>query len=171
MAADTFQNDVIILGQLSAKSIVLPAGSVGDAQMTLANPVQATKLQHQYEVGYAQYAGLPASGTTVVNDQLVLHVVRGSTGIPLDFKAGVVVANVGAATVTVDLWRNGASILTSVITLNNSQAAYQLVTAAGFSFTSLVAGDVLEVKVIATAGGGTLAKGLFANLHMREDAQ
>jgi hypothetical protein len=61
--------------------------------------------------------------------------------------------------------------LTATISLTNSIAAYALVAAAGFSFTSWVAGDVIEAKIAATASGGTLGKGVFCNLHMREDPQ
>jgi hypothetical protein len=171
VAVDTIQNDLVVLGNFSAKGVTLPPSSVNDSQVAAAAGIQAQKLQHQYEALFVQYAGTPASTTTATNDQLVIHVVRGATATPIDFKAGLVTACTGAATVTVDLWRNGVTILTAVITLNNAQSAYQLVAAAGFSNTSWVVNDVIEVKVTAVAGGGTLGKGLFANLHMREDAQ
>jgi hypothetical protein len=150
--------------------MILPAGSVGDSQANIASPIQATKLQHQYEKTFAQYAGLPASTQTAASDQWVAHIVRGLTATPIDFKAGCVTVCVGAATITVDLLRNGTTVLTAPITLNNSQTAYQLVTAAGFSVSPWAVGDVLEVKITATAGGGTLGKGLFAQLNLREDA-
>jgi hypothetical protein len=171
MAVDTIQNDLVVLGAFSSKSITLPPGAVTDTSVAGGANISAAKLQHQYEITYAQQAGLPVSTTTAVSDQMVIQVIRGATAMPLDFKAGVVVANVGAATITIDLWRNGVTILTAPITLTNAQVAYQLVSAAGFAATNLVMGDVLEVKVVAAAGGGTLGKGLFAALNLRGDAQ
>ena len=48
-------------------------------------------------------------------------------------------------------------------------SAYQLV-AGTIDTTALAAGDVLEVDITATAGGGTLGKGVFcyADLHEKE---
>ncbi len=167
MAADTIQNDLVVLGQLSSKTIVLPAGSVTDANVSIATPaVQATKLQHQYEEHYAQ-----SSLVTVAADQFVFHVVRGTTAQPLDFKSGCVTPCTGNATITVDLWRNGVTVLTATISLSSAQAAYALVAAAGFSVTSWNAGDVIEAKITTAVGTGVLGKGVFCNLHLREDPQ
>jgi hypothetical protein len=68
--------------------------------------------------------------------------------------------------VTVDLRKNGTTVLSAVITLNNANTA-RVAVAGALSVTTLVAGDVLEV-VTATAGGGTLATGVFAIVTVNE---
>lgn len=167
MAQSTFNTDIYVAGNISSKTWTPPAASVTDAAIVGAAGVQASKLQHQYEDTYVN----TNAATTAASEQKVLRVICGLTGILTDFKAGCVVVCAGAATITVDLWKNGSTILTAVITLNNTQSARQLVTAAGFTSNTVAVGDVLEVNVVATAGGGTIGKGCFARLNMREDAQ
>jgi hypothetical protein len=139
-----------------------PANSIVDASVAASAAVAATKLQHQHRAIYAQ-----GSSTTAAAATQVIFAVFGATGTVVNFEAGAVVPNVGAATCTVDLKKNGTSILGAAISLSSSQTARQLV-AATISNTALVAGDVLEVVVTATAGGGTLAQGLFATLTVNE---
>lgn len=71
---------------------------------------------------------------------------------------------------TVDLKKNGTSVLTSTVTIDHTVAAYTQV-AASIATNTYVAGDVFEVVVTATAGGGTLPQGLFVALITREAAQ
>jgi hypothetical protein len=97
-------------------------------------------------------------------------VIYGVSGTLLSFKAGSIVANIGAATVTLDLKKNGVTALSAVITLNNANTA-RVAVSGTLSVTTLAAGDVLEVVATATAGGGTLATGVFAELRWKEDAQ
>jgi len=168
MAQTVLPSDLYVAGALTSQTFSPPAGSISDAAVAAPSPpsaaVKATKLQQQYEPTYKQ-----ASATTAVSDQQVLHVVRGTTATIIDYEAGCVVANIGAATVTVDLLVNGTTVLSSTISLSSSQTAYQVVTAAGFTSTAMVAGNVLETKITATAGGGTLGKGVFVSLRLRED--
>jgi hypothetical protein len=69
--------------------------------------------------------------------------------------------------VTVDLRKNGTTILTSVITISVAQAAYARV-AGAIASAAYIAGDVFELVVTATAGGGTLPQGLFVDTVLRE---
>ena len=82
-------------------------------------------------------------------------------------EAGVVVQAAGAATVTVDLRKNGTTILSGVITLNNTHVAYAEV-AGTISSARYVTGDVFEIVLTATAGGGTLPQGVYVNTIFRE---
>ncbi|SRR6266849_5637342 len=169
MAQDQINNNLYVAGNISSQTMTIPAASVGDGQVQTASPasgsIQATKLQHQWEDVYAQ----GSSSTTAAADQKTLHVVRGTTGVVVDYRAGCVVPCVGNATITVDLWKNGVTILSSTISLSSSQTARQTVLAGGFTSTTLAAGDVLEVKITVNAGTGTLGQGLFAMLCIRED--
>ena len=55
--------------------------------------------------------------------------------------------------------------------IDNTNVAFAWESAAGFTSTSLVQNDILEVDVTATAGGGTLGQGLVCELITRGDAQ
>lgn len=153
----------VFRGLVQFLSILLPSGAVTAANIAAAAGVEATKLEHQHREIYQQ-----ESDTTSVSEDRVVHVVKGTTGDLKTFRAGSVVANIGAATITVDLHKNGSTILTAPISLDSGDAAYALV-AGVISSEPVVADDVLEVVVVATAGGGTVGKGVFASLDVFED--
>jgi len=165
--SQTIQNsDFYVAGNLSAKSFTPPVGSIGDAAVLGAAGVQASKLQHQYEPVYQQ-----ASGVNAVTETRTLHVVKGGTATVVDFAAGAVTPLTGNDTCTVDLKKNGTSILTSAISLASTDTARTLKSAAGYTSTALVAGDWLEVVVTVTHNTGTQPQGVAARLTLREDAQ
>lgn len=169
MAVSTLNSDLFVAGTLSARSIAISPGAVANAQVALQTPaIDAAKLQQQYQPCYSQ-----EGGTNAAAERRVVHVVKGATGQLLEMVVGAVVAATGNATATVDLKKNGATILTGTISLTSATAAYATVQPAGFTAgATLAAGDVLEVHVTAVnAGTGTLAKGLFARLMVREDPQ
>ena len=141
----------------------LPSACVGNDQIKTGEAVQAEKLEHQHRAGYSQ-----ESATTAADESRVFHVVKGATGTLQAFSAGCVVANVGDSTITVDLLKNGVTVLTAPISLSVAEAAYE-VAAGVLSGTSVVVGDVLEVVIDATVGTGTLGKGVFASLDLHED--
>lgn len=143
-------------------AITLPASCVGNSNVQAGAGIQASKLQHVFHPVYGQPGG--SASTT---ERKVVSVVRGATATALSFAAGVRTACSGGATLTVDLLKNGTSILTGTVSLS-SATAYS-VNAGTLSSTSLVAGDVLEVSVTATAGGGTVGSGVFAVLSLAED--
>lgn len=167
MAVSTINSDVYVAGTLSAKALAVSAGAVADAQVAAAAGIQATKCQQQHQPWYSQ-----EGGTNAAAERRVVHVVKGATATLVEMVVGAVVAATGNATATIDLKKNGTTILTGTISLTSATAAYATVQPAGYTSTSLVAGDVFEVHVTAVnAGTGTLAKGLFARLVIREDPQ
>ena len=159
--------DVNIAGTLRATTFILPTAIVLDATVAGAAGIQASKLQHRHQPVYNGGDSI----TTAVTNRQVLHYVYGTTGTILAFRCGSVVANVGAATVSIQLKKNGANILTAATVLDNANTAFIVENEAGFTSTALVLGDVLEVDITAAAGGGTLGKGVFASLVLNEDAQ
>ena len=164
MGLTRIESDVYVNGHLTSKTGSLPAGTVTNAMVNASAGIGATKLQHQYIKAYSQ-----EGDTTGANDERIVHVVYGATGTVVAFEAGSAVANIGNSVITVDLHNNGASILTATFDLDSGDAAYALV--AGTIDTAAVTdGDVLSVVVTATIGTGTLAKGVFASLIIREDA-
>ena len=160
--------DICFFGSVTfAGAMNLPVDSVGDVDVQAAANISASKLEHQYEPVYRQ-----VSTASAAVDRQVLHIVKGATGSIFDFRVGAVTAAIGDATATIDLKKNGTTILTATISLGSTTAAYILKTPAGYTSTALVVGDVLEVHVTAaTIGTGTLALGLFAQLIIREKAQ
>lgn len=161
MPASRHEGDLYVAGNLSASSFSAPAGSVTNAMVAASAGIDATKLEHQHRPIYAQNG--TASSVTVP-----LHCVRGATGTLLQVQAGTIAACAGAATITVDVKKNGTTVLSSAITLDNGNTA-RVAEAGTLSVTSLVAGDLLEVVITATAGGGTLGTGLWVQLTLEED--
>lgn len=159
--------DLYVDGNFSCRGFSLPSGAVQDSSVAagaLGNYIQSTKLRQQIKKTYAQ------PNVTAVTETKPIWVAFGATGTLVAFEAGSIVAAIGAATVTLDLKKNGASVLSSVITLNNANTA-RIVVNATFASTAYVTGDWFDVVVVATAGGGTLPTGLFAFLVATEDPQ
>lgn len=157
--------DLYINGSFGCKSFTPPAASVPKSAIPPAAGIEASKLEHRYQKTYGQ-----PGGAVSFTERKVVHVVYGATATILAFRAGVRTVNTGAATVTFDLYKNGASILTGVTTTNSGTAAYAIV-AGVLASTALVQGDVLEIVIVATAGGGGIGNGAFADLVINEDAQ
>lgn len=159
----TIEGSIHVKGSITCgEQIVLPPGTVTDSAVA-AGPVAATKTEQRQRLTYSQ-----ESATTTVSESKTIHVVHGATGTIQGFRAGSIVANIGAATITVDLKKNGTTVLTAPIPLNNTHAARQVVVGAISGGGAVVAGDVLEVTVVATAGGGTIGKGVFAEVIVDE---
>lgn len=157
------EEDMYFAGVATFKTMVPNAGAISKAHVAAAAGIEASKLQHQYERIVSQ------PNTTATTETRIIHEVYGATAQVLGFRAGSIAANVGAATVTVDLRKNGTTILTAVITLNASSVAY-VSQAATVTSPNLVTGDVLTVVITATVGGGTLATGVWCQVVLTEDA-
>ncbi len=161
----TLEGGLVVKGDLivtAGGQIGLPAGSVGDTQVTATSPLGVDKTTHQINKTYSQ-----AHGAVVADDTGSLIHIAGNTGVVQSVKVAVRVIPIGAATVTVDLKKNGTTVLTGVVTIDNANVAY---TAEGGVITTpgYVAGDFFEVVVDATAGGGTLPQGLGVEVVFRE---
>ena len=141
----------------------LQAGAVDNARVKAGAGIDASKHEHQHRVIVAQ-----ESATAAADDTRVAHVVHGTTGKLLEIKAGCIVPCVGDDTITFDLLKNGASVLTAKITIDNADAARALV-AGVIDTATLAKGDVLEIEVDAIHATGTLGKGPFAYVDLEED--
>lgn len=159
-AVFTGQNKSVVFG--SGVTVHLPAGTVEADDIEAAAGVEYTKLQ-QFRAPIYSQTGTAASAT------IPIGVVYGASGTMVAIKAGSIVACVGAATITVDLKKNGTTMLSSVITLDNANTA-RIMEAGTLSVTSLTAADFLELVVTATAGGGTLGTGLLVQVWYSESA-
>ncbi len=158
--------DLHVNGRISADYMTLPPGAVVNASLPGTEQLDATKLRHYHYATYEQ-----ESGTTTTTGEHTIHVAR-FAGNLLQFVVGNVVACIGAATITVDVFKNGATVLSSLITLDNTNTA-RIVETATIDPAKLayVAGDWFEIQITATAGGGTLGKGFFAKALFDEQSQ
>lgn len=157
------EGDIFVAGNIRAVSMTIPAGTVTDESVAAGADVAATKLRHEHRQTYAQ-----ESATDAADEARVVHVVRGTAAEAVAFVAGAVVPATVDDTATVDLLKNGVSILTAPISLSVAQAAYEIV-AGVIATAALVAEDVLEVVIDGTHAAGVLPKGVFAALSVHED--
>ncbi len=129
-------------------------GTITDSMVSASAAIAASKMTHEHVRAYGQ------PNTTATTERKVIHVCKGA-GTLLSFKAASIVACIGAATISVQLRKNGTNILTGALVLDNANTAYVLEDNPGFTTTSLAAGDALELDATATAGGGTLGTGFY----------
>jgi len=160
--AGRIEEDLYFAGHVSFKSVTLPDGSVSNAQIAPSAAIATSKQRHKHRKGRGQNG--TASAETVG-----AHVCAGATATVVAFKAGSITACTGDATITVDLRKNGSSILAAAIVLDSSNTA-RVAEAASIASPSLVAGDWLEVVVTVNAGTGSLGTGLYWDLEIDEDA-
>lgn len=166
MSLTVLPTDLLVQGVLASQILNIPASTVVDAAVNAAAGIQASKLQHQHE----HFASDTFATTTAVYRK-VIHAVQGTTAALVRFAVGVTTAALGGATVTVDLFKNGSTILSGVITIDNTLTAFAL-RSGSFTSAACVAGDVFELKIATAAtGGGTLPAGFFSHFVIREDAQ
>jgi hypothetical protein len=159
--ATTLDGDTHVNGHLSAKTAALPAGTVTNAMVNGSAAIACTKMQKPRLFYYSQNG-------TATSVTVPIYECRGATATIQNLRCGSIVANIGAATVTVDLKKNGTTVLTGVVTLDNANTA-RVAEAGTLSVTSMVQGDWLEIVTVATAGGGTLATGLLVQAEVFED--
>lgn len=164
MAQDRHENPVHFNAAVtfSPNTLTLPAGVVADAQVAAGAAIAHTKLEHQ------RSPVVSWDGTTPTTTR-VLFVAR-SAGTVLTFRVGHAVACIGAATVTFDLKKNGVTVLTGVVTQSSADAAYTPESGSLSGTPTFVAGDVFTVVTVATAGGGTIGTGGYAEMRVSEAA-
>ncbi len=159
-----------IAGTLSSQYFVPPAQCIDNAAIKVRSagtPIDAAKVDHQHREVYAN--GVGKSTTVSVSETAVVHVAK-ANGTLKRFSAGAVTPATGNSTVTVDLKKNGITVLTAVISLSVAQTARQVVSATVLT-TAYLAGDVFEVTTVTTVGTGTLPAGLFAYADFYESAE
>lgn len=146
----------------SCTTFSFPTASVNDGAVETNAGISADKLERKTKETYAQ------GNVTAVSDTRCIAIISGATGTITKFSAGSIVANIGAATVTFDLKKNGTTVLSAVVTTDSGDSAYDLVDGT-ISSASVLVDDVLTIVLVATAGGGTLATGVFAFVELDED--
>lgn len=163
-ATSRISGNLYVEGYLGASQLVVPVGAVNNDSVAALAGIEASKLEHQHRCMYAQ------PNTTASAETKVVYVCYGTSGTIIDFRAGCISVCTGNATISVDLKKNGTSVLSSAISLTSSDSD-RVPVAGTVATTSLSSNDVLEVVVTVNAGTGTLGTGVFAALTVHEDAQ
>ena len=134
--------------------------------------VAASKVQHKHRKTFSQSGTVVAamSPIHVVTATTLMVAGQAATANAIAFRAGVIAPCTGNATITVDLQKNGVSLLTAPITLNSASVA-RTSYAGTITAGSLVAGDWLDVVATVSAGTGALGSGLLVQLEVDETAQ
>lgn len=157
--------DVRVRGNITANSVTLPADSVGNSSIDPGDPVDETNQWHQYLREYSQLHGTPA-----VAARSVIHTAF-RDGFLKDFRAGNLVAITGNATVTLDLKKNGVSVLSSVIVLDSTNTLPLVMESAGIAGGgAFLANDVFELYITVNngTGGATQAQGVYVQARFVE---
>ena len=165
MALSRVEGDLYVAGTLAAQSLIPSSASVSDDSIQAAAGIDATKLEHRHQLTLSLFKHTEDAATI----RRALHRVYGATATLVKFGVLATVAAGSASSATVQLKKNGVSILSAAITLDSTVTAFDLKEPAGYTSTALVAGDVLEVEITAVSGS-TLPKGVTAFLVISEDA-
>lgn len=152
MSTARIPGDLVVEGRIIPQDgITLPA----------TQQLAQTNLSSQHNKTYQQNG-------TAASETVVMHEVCGATAVLKSVRAGSVAVAVGAATVTVDVKKNGTTVLSAVITLDTGNTVY-IGEAGTITVSSAAVGDVYTAVIVATAGGGTLPTGLWVSLVVNED--
>lgn len=162
MAQTRLDQDVHINGTLTARAFTPPANCITAASIPVGAGIESTKTVHRHRKHYA-ISGTAASVT------IPIHIAK-AAGNVLSLEAGSIAIAVGSATVTINLLKNGSSILSggTAITLDSSNVARTL-EAATISSAAYVDGDFFELVIVATASGGTIPTGLIVDVEFDEN--
>lgn len=152
--------NVNIQGTATFSAVQLPASSVSNTNIATpasGSAIAAAKLTHDHRRGYAQESATAAADES----RVIYRGIAAAGGTVLKFVAGAVTKAIGDATCTVDLKKNGTTVLSAPISLSSADTN-RVALAGTISTPSYAAGDVFEVVIDGTIGTGTLPKGVFA---------
>lgn len=161
MGQTRIDQDMHVGGTLTARVFNPPASCITDAAIISGAGIETSKMDHRHRKQYS-ISGTAASVT------IPIHIAR-AAGSVTSIEAGSIAIAVGAATVTIDLKKNGTTILTGVITLDSGNTA-RILEAGTITGGTYVDGDFFELVIVATAGGGTIPTGLIVDVEFDEEA-
>jgi len=142
------------MATFSGGTLIPDAGSLTDQYIASNAAISVDKQQHAYKARTDFGAKI---GDTPVTVEKIVHVAS-QAGTLRNFNAMLNVTG-SASSMTFDLKKNGVSVLTSVITLTNTNSNRQVVTVVPAT-VAFVAGDVLSIALTVTTSTG--AQGPFA---------
>ena len=172
MPTSKIESDVFVDGNLRAKTLSIPEGTVDDDAVKADAGVAATKLQHQHVLTYRQ-----PNGSDVTAAIVPIFTVRGVSATVVEVEVVAPDApDGGDKKFTVDLKKASqasptpASVLQSVIDYDSTKANYEVVQGT-IQTSALADGDTLLVDVAVSGTTGNQAQGLVVTITVREDAE
>jgi len=159
----TFNEDLIVRGTLIPSSVSLPANVI-----TTSTQVQAGANLNADKTEQRVYPSWTQPNTAATTETRTLFVAR-RAGTVNEVIAGSIVAAIGDSTVTLDVKKNGTTILSAVITLDNANTARIIESGSISGAGTFVAGDWFEVVIVATINTGTLPTGVFVQCEVDQD--
>lgn len=163
MSNSIIQGALHVNGALSASSFTPPTGSVTKESIAASAGIETSKMVHKHRISFpmdSRAAGGTAAGTYRI------HTVLGATGTLQKFKAGFA-TKPASGNYQVDLHKNGASILSAVLTLDSS-ITNDVPEVAVISSMAVAVDDRIEI-VLADNSAASEA-GFFAILEIDEAA-
>lgn len=161
MAEIVFNADVVIRGRLTAQSMTVPSDTITDSNVQSGANFAHAKLQHRHLLKLHQ-----SGNATAETKPLYIADVAGSV---VSVKAASIVAATGDSTCTIDVRKNGTTVLTGTIVLDNANTARTKEVGTLDGAQALAIGDMLEVVVTVSAGTGTLPTGLLVEVVVAEN--
>lgn len=159
MSGMIVDGDMQVRGNVNCNSITLPQNAIDNSsQVKAGTNLNADKLEQRFFPAWSQ----PNSAAST--ETRTLFVARRS-GTVNEVIAGSIAKATGDAVVTLDVKKNGTTILNAVITLDNANTN-RLVELGSVTSSAFVAGDWFEVVITATANTGTLPTGVFVQLEV-----
>lgn len=164
MAAQSrIETDLHINGALSANTWYVGDESVGNDQVAGDAQIDSDKVVHRHRPHYSQVNAAAFAATVVL-----FHAIR--AGVLYNVRAGSIVAATGNSTVTIDIRKNGTTMLTAPFVLDNANTAY-VAEAGSLAGSAIAAGDTITAVITISAGTGTLPTGLFVTVELDEASQ
>lgn len=157
--------DLNVGGRFTCGAFEAPNDSVGNSAFRSDEPLDAVKQEHQYGPLYTQKKGVAVAADSTI---FYVPIAKGSW---VQIVAGLIVPSTGDSVITIDIKKNGTTILNAAFTITSAQAAYDRVVASINPSVATVNYDgteVFEVIVTVTLGTGTLGQGLFVKGEVRE---
>lgn len=153
--------DYACTGTFSPRALTIPAGSILNAAVGASAAIAATKLCHRV------YKIVSQPNTTATSVTQLIHLAL-AAGVLHKLRAVVQVAAIGGATITIDLQKNGVSVLSAPMSITSALAANVYLDAT-ITTSDYVADDVFKLVITAAAGGGTIPTGLLVQLSADEN--
>lgn len=158
MAASTLKGDYVFTGTVTIAALNAPASSITSSQ--ISGVIDADKLERRQSVRYSQLNGANnVAARTVVK-------IMSAAGTLLSVQCRNTTAASGTDKTTVDVKKNGSSILTAPIDLNLA-AGTAVQSSSSFTSAALADGDVLEV--VLTLTGANVGQGVAVQVDLDEN--
>lgn len=166
--AATYNGDVFVQGNLAARTMTIPSGTITNDSVKSDAKIAGSKMQQTRQYNHSQ------AGANIAAATEYFSIVTGTTGTLVSIEAAILeTAAGGDRTVTIDLQKSTgggafATVLSSTIQLDSGNTI-RVLEAGAISATGLVDGDIL--KLIVTVGGttGTQPQGLVVTVNWYED--